>query len=284
MTRRKEIQSVAQALGVSGADAETIGAESQRAGVTIAALVTALVDHGAASAAPLAAASYVDSLRRTQATMVADAAHDLRGPLSSMLGIIQTLRRRPLAPDMTAELLERCENSCHRLELLIADVDTLSRLDAGTITPQREQLDIRAILEEVARVARAPVAIELQDPLPVVRSDHVRVVQILHRLVDNALRYSSSSPGLLAHRADGNLALVVTDDGPGIAPEHLPHLTSRFFQVPNDQQRGRSGLGLAVASELAVALGGSLDAQSTPGQGSRFALELPADSQAPNTR
>src|SRR5205085_11466161 len=100
------------------------------------------------------------------------------------------------------------------------------------------------------------------------------VAQIVGRLVDNALRYSTTPPVLSARAEAGAVVFEVADDGSGPDPDHTDRIWERFFQVPGDRKRGRSGLGLAVASELSTWLGGQVNLECQPGR-CVFSLRLP---------
>lgn len=268
------LEAAAQELGLEAHDPAELGEAARRAEIELGRLLGTLIEAGAVDTVPAVADAYARTILKAQAEIMGTVTHDLRGPLSGMLGLIQTLRRRTLPEQTVEEFLGRCEASCHKLELLIGDVGALAQLDAGTVSVLRERLDLVQVAEEVVRAAGGEIAVQMVTPLPSVQADHVRVVQILRRLVDNAVRYSASPPRLVVEGAGDCARFSVTDDGPGIPPEHVPHLFRRFFQVPGDKKRGRSGLGLAVASELAQVMGARITVESAPGEGSTFTLEV----------
>ena len=214
-----------------------------------------------------------DERLAAQAEMVSRVAHDLRTPLSALLGMVQTMQRKTLDADVTQQFLRRMEISCFKMESLIADVSALAQLDAGRLPLHREEIDVTALLAEVRRSAAGDIVVDA-DHVPPFVSDHARVAQVLGRLVDNALRYSSAPPVLSVRTEPQAVVFEVADDGEGPSPEHADRIWERFFQVPGDRKRGRSGLGLAVASELSAWLGGDVQLECQPGR-CVFSLRLP---------
>ena len=271
------LHAAAGELGLGGEDARALGAAARRAGIPVERVLEALLVRGLTSEASGAAAGYVEQTLVAQAEMVAHLAHDLRSPLTAMIGMVQMLQRRTVEPAMADEFLRRVERSCLRLEAMISDVAMLAGLDGRTIQPRREEVDLASLVSAVAGRAPGPVIVEAAEPLPAVRGDRDLITKIVERLVDNAVRHSASPPVLRAHPGDGVVVVAVSDDGPGIVAEHHARLFERSFQVPGDSRRGRRGLGLAVACELATVIGASLRVDSAPGEGSTFLLELPLD-------
>lgn len=269
------LQQAGLALGLEAADPQALGSAARAAGIPVERLVQEMIGSGAVDELPAAAAAYMARTLEAQAEILGDVAHDLRGPLSGMLGIVQTMRRRTLEAELAAEFMKRLEASCHRMEALIADVMTLAQVDASKLALRLEEVDVPAAMQEALRAFDGEVVLEIGDAFPPLRTDRTRLVQVVARLVDNALRYSSSPPRLAVQRAGEAVTFRVVDDGPGITEEHHQRIFDRFFQVPGDRRRGRSGLGLAAGSEVARALGGDLVVQSVPGAGATFVLTLP---------
>ena len=271
------LRAAADELRLGGDDARAVGAAARRGGIPVERLLEALLAHGLTSEASWAATGYVEQTLVAQAETVAQMAHDLRSPLTAMIGMIQTLQRGIVDPEMTDEFLRRLERSCLRLEGMISEVVMLAALDAGTLRARREEIDLGSLLSAVAERAGRPVAVETVEPLPPLRGDRDLITKIVERLVDNAVRHSVSPPVLRAHPSERVVLVAVSDDGPGIGAEHHARLFERSFQVPGDRRRGRRGLGLAVACEVATVIRARLRVDSTPGEGSTFLLELPVD-------
>jgi signal transduction histidine kinase len=236
-------------------------------------------------------ASRLDQLEEARRAFVADASHELRTPLSSILALLAPLagehagrvtasQRDELMGDLVAEV--------DRLDRLAGDLLDLARLDeAGTLRLARVALF--ELAQEVARrlgpVANAAgVTVEVEDRGgPVVHADELRLGQALHNLVDNAVKFAPAGGKVtitVARGPRGSALLEVSDTGPGIAPEHLPHLFDRFYRVDRARARGGgdgggTGLGLAIVKRIARLHGGTVEVESEVGRGSKFRLVLP---------
>jgi len=229
----------------------------------------------------------VESLLRANRTLTASASHELRTPLAVMRAHLESaeLRGAPLGP-AEAEVLAA---EVARLERLVEDLFALSRAELGRLEVRLEPLDVGevtagllAALGPLAAASRVTLLQSLPAGLPKVRADRARLHQALLNLTQNALRYTPEG-GLVMLEAeclDGGRAveLSVADTGIGIAAEDLGHVFEPFYRADPARTRetGGSGLGLALVSQLASAMGGTVRAESEPGRGSRFTLELPA--------
>lgn len=227
-----------------------------------------------------------DLARSAQARrqMTADIAHELRTPLSVILGYTEALADGKLQG--SPAIYEAMYNEARLLSHLVDDLRTLSLADAGELplnrlpTPPAELLE-RTAASHAALAAQRGVRLEtrLAPGLPPVAVDRERMAQVLANLVSNALRYTPAGGTVtLSAEAQGERVLLrVRDTGPGIEPEHLPHIFDRFYRAdPARTANGESGLGLAIAKSLVEAHGGAIWAESTPGQGATFTVSLPA--------
>jgi heavy metal sensor kinase len=220
----------------------------------------------------------------------ADASHELRTPLAALKGRIGVTLSRPRSRADYEHTLRDLEHEVDRLIRLSTDLLFLSRLDQGRHAWRPESLELShllsAIVEQVQPMAQAS-ALTLTADIPEglsVQGSPDNLIRLLLNLLDNAVRYTPSG-GQISLRAedDGTQVRVsVTDTGPGISPEHLPHLFERFYRAQADRSRevGGAGLGLAIAYEIARWHGGDLEVESEPGQGTTFTLHLPV--QPPN--
>ncbi len=214
--------------------------------------------------------------------MTADIAHDLRTPLSVILGYAEALQDEKLPG--TPEIYGAMHRQAQHLNRLIDDLRTLSLADAGQLSLQRRAVLPGDLLDHTA-LAYLPQAEERNvglsvaaEGVPAVWVDPDRLVQVLGNLVGNALRHT---PGgghieLAAGQSGGRVLLSVTDSGPGIPPEDLPHIFERFYR--GDKARvddGASGLGLAIARSLVEAHGGQIAAENVAAGGARFTISLP---------
>jgi signal transduction histidine kinase len=221
-----------------------------------------------------------------QQNFAADASHELRTPLTVMLTNAELLtlhpeRRLSEYQDVVADIIAEIE----RLSRLVSDLLTLARADQGKAVLALNTVDLAEVAGTVAEQF-GPIAagkgIELRTEIAdgvLVTGDHDRLHQLAVILVDNAVRYTSSgSVTVRVSHAGNDGVLAVSDTGPGIAAEHLPHLFERFYRTDSARsaEEGGTGLGLALAEWIVHSHQGSIDVESTPGQGSTFTVHLPA--------
>ncbi len=225
--------------------------------------------------------AHASTLRRQ---MTADIAHDLRTPLSVILGYTEALRDNKLPAEQ--DIFDTMHLEAQHLQRLIDDLRTLSLADAGELPLTRQPLAPQALLERAASAHRAhaqaqgvTLAVETALVLPAVNVDGERMAQVLGNLLSNAVRYTPAGGTitLAADARDGAVQLRVQDTGSGIAPDDLPHVFERFYRADAArQQDGSSGLGLAIAKGIVEAHGGTIAVASTPGAGTTFTITLPA--------
>jgi signal transduction histidine kinase len=218
--------------------------------------------------------------------MTADIAHELRTPLSVILGYTEALSEGKLSG--TDETFDVMHDEAQQLQRLIEDLRTLSLADAGELPLMVQSVSPEGLLERVA-IAHTPraqekgVSIQVEAPpdLPPIAVDPDRVAQVLSNLVSNALRHTPQGGRvrLIAERDGADIRLSVADTGPGIAADDLPHIFQRFYRA--DQSRypveGQTGLGLAIAKSLVEAHGGAISVESVQGEGSTFTITLPVE-------
>jgi len=219
-----------------------------------------------------------------QRGFAAEASHQLRTPLATLLGQVEVACRRDREPDEYRRVLHTVRAEAERLRQVVEALLFLARPDADA--PPAERLDLADWLPRQAerwaghpRAGDLRVEIEPAGPL-VVAASPALLGQALDALVENALKYGDPGTPVVvaAGREDGGVALRVTDAGWGIPAADFARLFEPFFRSDAARQSGRPGvgLGLAVAHRIAVVLGGTLVARSEPGVGSRFTLRLPA--------
>jgi two-component system sensor histidine kinase MtrB len=200
----------------------------------------------------------------------ADVAHELRTPLTGLVGeaslLSEHLDQMPAESRRPAELLI---SDIGRLRTLVEELMEISRLDAGAESVQLERVDLAALTRAVLRSRGWDERVQLSGEA-VVTSDPRRLERILANLIGNALDHGGDGVAVSV-AAD---SVEVADHGPGIAPEHLPHLFDRFYKADPARSGRGSGLGLAIAQENARLLGGKIEVESEPGQGSWFTLRL----------
>jgi signal transduction histidine kinase len=217
--------------------------------------------------------------------MMADIAHELRTPLSLILGYTESLSDGKLPASQ--ETFDLMHDEAQHLSRLVDDLRTLSLVDAGELPLTCQHLDVRALLERViaahlpeAQQRGVSLQVETSPDLPAVEADPGRMAQVLENLVSNALCYTPEGGQIsLSGEANGGaVKLRVRDNGAGIAPEDLPFVFERFYRADQSLQRNgtESGLGLAIAKSIVEAHGGSISVESTVGEGTTFTITLPA--------
>jgi signal transduction histidine kinase len=215
--------------------------------------------------------------------MTADIAHDLRTPLTVIAGYIESMRDGILAP--TPERLNLIYSEIDRLQDLVGDLRLLSRVDAGELPLHTQLLAPRYLLEKAAapfqpgaEQHKVALRVEASDELPLVNVDEGRMMQVFSNLLSNALRYTPEGGEITLSAQNGadGVDITVRDNGTGIDAEILPRLFDRFFRVDDSRHNdhGESGLGLAIAKALVEAHGGSIRAESVPGQGTSMHIWL----------
>jgi two-component system phosphate regulon sensor histidine kinase PhoR len=233
-------------------------------------------------------------LRRVEemrADFVANASHELRTPLAALLGFIETLQgsAREDAKART-RFLAIMQEQARRMARLIDDLLSLSRIELNAHRRPDTPVDLVPIirqvvdgLETLARDRGVTVNIEAASAMPVL-GDHDELVRIFENLIENALKYGAAGKRVdiklaLGTSADGQPETLasVRDYGPGIAPEHLPRLTERFYRVDVTESRaqGGTGLGLALVKHILNRHRGRLTIDSAPGAGATFTIHLP---------
>jgi signal transduction histidine kinase len=221
---------------------------------------------------------------RVRKQMTADIAHELRTPLSLILGHAEAIRDGVLPA--TPETLDIVYDEARRLTHLVEDLNTLSLSDAGRLPLHREPVSPAGLLQRAAAAHRPralardiALDVDAQDDLPRISADPVRMAQVLDNLLSNAMRYTPRGGRihLAARQVDGELRLVIQDSGPGIPPEDLARIFDRFYRADKSRQRneGGSGLGLAIARSIVEGHGGRLWAENAPTGGARFVIALP---------
>ncbi len=233
----------------------------------------------------------VAALLRARRELIAAVSHDLRTPVATMRAYLESLTTRwqDQPGEQTSRDLDVAYHEVLHLQGLVDDLFSLARADVGKLTLRRAPLDVAALLERVVaataphawQVGRVTVAAQTPPNLPRALADERRMEQILHNLVQNAVRHTPPG-GLVALSAtpEGNmLAVMVRDTGSGIRREDLPHIFDRYFQAASasgSRSAGGAGLGLALVKEWTEAMGGSVAVASEPGAGSCFTVRLPA--------
>lgn len=227
----------------------------------------------------------LESSFQAQKRFTADASHELRIPLTVMKGEIEVaLRRRRSAKDY-AQVLRQQLDTIERMQRIVDGLLTLARADAGLLRLAREDVDLGLLVQEVgqrhlALFADKKVALDIAVSGEVhALGDADRLEQVLFNLLNNAYKYAPAGTHvrLSARAVEGQAVIEVTDQGPGIPLEHQAHLFERFYRPDESRVRssGGAGLGLAICKRIIEAHAGSIEVESTPGQGACFRVRLP---------
>jgi two-component system, OmpR family, phosphate regulon sensor histidine kinase PhoR len=266
-------------------------------------IVTPISSPGVAANPGLVLLAFHDltPLRRVEemrADFVANASHELRTPLAALSGFIDTLRGSAREdPAARERFLPIMQAQADRMARLIDDLLSLSRIELNAHLRPDKQVDVGAIVRQVAdslqtlaRDRNVEVKTSGASAPLLVPGDRDELIRVFENLVENALKYAASGKRVdialsVGEGSDGKreARIAVRDRGPGIAPEHLPRLTERFYRVDVSESRaqGGTGLGLALVKHILNRHGGRLTIESSPGQGATFTVHLPVAGAAP---
>jgi two-component system phosphate regulon sensor histidine kinase PhoR len=220
---------------------------------------------------------------------VANVSHEIRTPLTVLIGFVETLQNLPLSDEERARYLGLMAHQAQRMQTLVSDLLTLSRLEGSPLPGAGEWTPVSALLahcEQDGRALTGSLGKTLDwrvAPAPAVEiaGSPGELLSAMSNLASNAVRYTPSGGAVeLAWRdlPEGRAEFVVRDSGPGIAPEHIGRLTERFYRVDRSRSRetGGTGLGLAIVKHVVQRHGAELNIESTPGAGSAFSIQFPA--------
>ena len=227
----------------------------------------------------------VTRLLQTRRDLAANVSHELRTPVATLRASLESAIEHNLPPSIHD--LEVMEQDVRRLQTLIDDLFTLSRAEIGQLTLRCQPTNVCDVIHRLVdsgaslawRSSRIEIIAQLPSELPLAEVDAGRLEQILQNLLHNSLRHTPSG-GVITISAlaeDKSIVVEVWDSGEGITAEELPHIWERFYRGSRTREQDSSGtgIGLALVKELIEAMHGSVTAESTPGEGSRFILRLP---------
>jgi two-component system phosphate regulon sensor histidine kinase PhoR len=230
---------------------------------------------------------------RMRVDFVANASHELRTPLATLSGFVETLQG-PAAADEPARhrFLDIMAREAARMSRLIDDLLSLSRIELDKHVRPVAMLELDGVIADVGKTLamrldadERQLIINEQSPLPPVIGDRDQILQVLHNLISNALKYGRNGTPITvvaaAEPARGGapaaVRVSVRDVSEGIAPEHLPRLTERFYRIDSQRSRkmGGTGLGLAIVKHIVERHRGQLEIESRPGEGTTVSFTLP---------
>jgi len=232
--------------------------------------------------------SAIHAAEKLRVDFVANASHELRTPLTAVLGFAESLEDGDLDPELSAKFARTIRGEARRMLRIIEDLMSLSRIEADRFVTPTDRVSIESVVRSametirpIAQQCGCPIHVELQDNLPPVQGDLPQLIQVVDNLLSNAVRYGCVVPDckirISATLERQWVRLQVSDSGPGIAREHLPFLTRRFYRVDAARSRdtGGTGLGLAIVKHIVERHRGSLSIDSTVGTGTTVTILLP---------
>ncbi len=221
---------------------------------------------------------------KMQQQFIADASHELKTPISAILGMSEILNRDNFDdPATQKEFLEQIEKDARRLSTIVSDLLLQSKLKADKIYLDKSDFTLKHFFDGVLFDKRVvlfqnDIKVKLNCPSDIkIYADQFRLSQVFRNLIDNAANYAKKGTISIDCILD-NLDIIITfkDTGQGIAPEHLPHIFERFYRgnIARDRKDGGSGLGLAISKSIIEAHGGTMEVQSVLGEGTAFKIVL----------
>ena len=237
----------------------------------------------------LADLSNARAAEQMRADFVANASHELRTPLATLLGFLETLQDDEAAgdPAIRDRFLAIMFDEATRMRTLVEDLMSLSRIEAERFDAPADPVDLLELLDGVRRslgslsdARQSEIVVENEARSTIVPGDRAQLAQLFNNLITNALNYGRAGTPVrvrLEEAGGGLLRVRVIDQGEGIAPEHIPRLTERFYRVDAGRSRsmGGTGLGLAIAKHIALRHRGRLEIVSKPGEGTSVRVYLP---------
>lgn len=235
----------------------------------------------------ITAKEQAEAMRRD---FVANVSHEIRTPLTVLAGFVETLQTLPLQDDERTRYLDLMSQQAHRMQTLVSDLLTLSKLEGSPLPSTFDWVSVPALMaqceqdgKDLSRVLwMEPHVLHFSSSQPCEIAGSASELQsAMSNLIGNAIRYSPADKSVEIEwnvQTDGSAVFSVRDFGMGIAPEHLPRLTERFYRVDRSRSRetGGTGLGLAIVKHVSQRHGAELEIESTPGKGSKFSIHFPA--------
>ena len=228
--------------------------------------------------------THLKELDRIKTDFVTTVSHDLRSPLTAILGYIELVDQVGALTNQQRDFIFRAKLSVEQISRLVADLLDLGRIEAGLDT-RKEDTPISVLaqyalqgLASMANAKQITLQVDLQEKLPVIHGDPIRLRQVIANLLENALKYTP--PGgrvvLEAHEEDEQVILCISDTGPGIPPADQPYLFDKFFRASNVPEEARgTGLGLSIVKSIVEQHNGRIWAESELGKGTTFTVVLP---------
>ncbi len=226
-------------------------------------------------------------ISRAHTDFVANASHELRTPLASIMGYIETLGSPKAGGDVATrtKFLDTMGREARRMNSLVEDLMSLSRIEAEKHDMPQDEVDLSAVVEQAARDVNAVhgrdrVRFSKTASQTTIRGDKPQLDQVIRNLIDNGMKYGAPDRPITLAITEGERSTIlisISDEGPGIAPEHLPLLTRRFYRTDPGRSRasGGTGLGLAIVKHIVERHKGQMDIKSILGSGTTVEIRFP---------
>lgn len=228
----------------------------------------------------------LETLDQSRNQFVSNASHELKTPLATMKIMIESLIYQPdMDKNLRTEFMTDINNEIDRLSAIVSDLLTLVQMDSQNVKLTRENLSIAQLIKEnahrlqpIANQKGQKIVLQLQDSCDIY-ADKSKLNQVIYNLMENAVKYTQASGVIRVslQRQGRNAIFKVSDNGPGIPKENLPHIFDRFYRVDKarSREKGGTGLGLSIVHQLVLLHGGAISVESEEGRGATFIVELP---------
>lgn len=228
----------------------------------------------------------LETLDQSRNSFVSNASHELKTPLATMKIMIESLIYQPdMDKELRTEFMSDINKEIDRLSTIVSDLLTLVQMDSQSVKLTRENVSIAALcketahrLEPIAQKREQKILLTLGDPCDLY-ADKSKLTQVIYNLMENAVKYTQvgGQVKVTLVKEGRDAVLSVTDNGPGIPKENLPHIFDRFYRVDKARSResGGTGLGLSIVHQLVLLHGGAIRVESEEGKGSTFIVEIP---------
>jgi len=228
----------------------------------------------------------LETLDQSRNQFVSNASHELKTPLATMKIMIESLIYQPdMDKNLRTEFMTDINNEIDRLSAIVSDLLTLVQMDSQNVKLTRENLSIAQLIKDnahrltpIANQKGQKIVLQLQDPCDIY-ADKSKLNQVIYNLMENAVKYTQASGVIKVslQRQGRNAIFKVSDNGPGIPKENLPHIFDRFYRVDKarSREKGGTGLGLSIVHQLVLLHGGAISVESEEGKGATFIVELP---------
>jgi signal transduction histidine kinase len=224
-----------------------------------------------------------------KSTFISIISHELKTPVALIKGYVSTLRREDAQwdPEIIQDSLAVIEDESDRLADLIENLLDASRLQAGGMALKRSDVSLLELANRLAKrmqiqTSRHKIVVDFPPDFPILLADETRLEQVISNLINNSIKYSPGGQILIRGQVrQDNAILCVSDEGPGVAPEDIPHIFDRFYRAPEmARQTKGAGLGLYLARAIIEAHNGRIWVDSEPGRGVRICFSLPIQTSA----